>query len=298
MRRLAVATVALWLLVAAPSHASRALTAIEDPASAPGLNFGPQLVIPLWKRMGVDIVRIQAFWNVVAPDPNSPTLPPGFDPSNPNDPRYDWSSLDGAIALVRANGMRVMLTVHQLGPVWSSQQPGLGIQGWMPDPRQYAAWATALARRYGPAVDVYLMGNEPNEKVFLSPQTSCGPVGGRVRCQRVAPVVYANLLRAAYPAIKSVDPNSKLIVGELAPIGGVSLTAGNIAPLAFIRGMGCLNDKYRTIRTGLCAGFKPARGDAFGYHPYQQKARPDQQTAYKNGAKLGDLKRLFGVLDR
>jgi hypothetical protein len=300
MRRafpIVLATTALWLLLAAPGHAARALTAMEDPAIAPGMSLGPELVVPAWKRMGVDIVRIQAFWNAIAPDPNSPTPPAGFDPANPSDPRYDWSSLDRSIALVRANGMRVMLTVHQLGPVWSSQQPSMGIQGWMPDPRQYAAWATALARRYGSSVDVYLMGNEPNEKVFLSPQTTCGPVGGRVRCQRVAPVVYANLIRAAYPAIKAVDPGSTLIIGELAPIGGVSLTAGNIAPLAFIRGMGCLNDKYRPIRFGVCAGFKPLRGDAFGYHPYQLKARPDQHNPSKNGAKLGDIKRLLGVID-
>ena len=34
-----------------------------------------------------------------------------------------------------------------------------------------------------------------------------------------------------------------MIIGELAPIGAIGKTAGNLAPLAFIRQMWCRDDK-------------------------------------------------------
>jgi Cellulase (glycosyl hydrolase family 5) len=293
LRTLALAF-ALSLLGAPAALADRAETGFEDPGIAPGVEAGAPAVIARWHAMGVDTVRVQAFWNAIAPNAGSPTPPAGFDPTNPNDPRYDWSSVDRSIQLIRANGMRVMLTIHQFGPVWASLQPNVGRQGWMISPTAYAQFATAAARRYRGQILRYLLANEPNEDVFLSPQTQC--VGRR--CQRVAPVLYANMVRAAYPAVKRADPRAQVLMGELAPIGGIGARAGNLAPLAFIRAMGCLDDRYRRIRTGLCRNFRPARADGFGYHPYQQRERPNQPNRNPNVAKLGDLQRLFGVLDR
>ena len=288
------------LAMAAPSHADGTVDiGFEDPSVAPGPAGDAPAVIQRWSQMGVQWVRIQAFWNALSPSPNSRSKPRGFNVANPNDRRYNWSSLDAAVARVRQNGMRIMLTVHQFNPRWASSQPSRRGQGWKPSPRLYGQFATAVARRYGGQVDRYLLGNEPNQKVFLRPQTECRRIGGRRICERTAANIYRNLVRAAYPAIKRADRTAdQVLLGELAPIGAIGPRAGNLAPLAFIRAMGCLTDSYRRITVGACRGFRPARADAFGYHPYQVRERPTQPQRNPNLAKLGDLPRLFRVIDR
>lgn len=296
-----VLTLALVAMLAAavPSHADRTVDlGFEDPAVAPG-GRDADAVISQWAGLGVQWVRVQAFWDAISPDANSRTRPPGFNVADHLDPRYDWSTLDAAIARVRGNGMRVMLTVHQFNPVWASTQPSRGRQGWKPSPRLYGQWATALARRYGTKVDRYLLGNEPNQKVFLQPQTECKRYGRRRICERTGAHMYRNLVRAAYPAIKRNDRRgNQVLLGELAPIGAAGPRAGNLAPLPFIRAMGCLDDRYKRIKVGACRRFRAAKADAFGYHPYQVRERPTQPQRNRNLAKLGDLRRLFGVLDR
>src|SRR3954467_10913400 len=59
-----------------------------------------------WAAAGVDVVRIHARWNAIAPDPSAGVPPAGFHFADPNDPLYSWGALDHAIAAVRSNGMR------------------------------------------------------------------------------------------------------------------------------------------------------------------------------------------------
>lgn len=259
--------------------------------------FGPQAVqvAAVWRVLGVDYVRVQAYWDAVSPATNSPTIPAGFDPSNPNSPGYNWAPLDAAIAAVRDNGMRVMLTVNQSGPRWASLQPGVNVKSWMPNPVRYAQFATALARRYGSRIDRYLVGSEPNQRVFLAPQFVCA---GR-RCTASAPHQYRNLLNAAYPAIKSADPVAQILIGELAPIGSPPSRTSGLTPMLFIRELACVDSRLRTLRAPRCRGFRAVRGDGFGYHPYvNTKTPPTVPQRNKELAKIGDLPRLLGVLDR
>jgi hypothetical protein len=300
--RLLLLALAVSLVAAPASHADRtAQLMFEDPSIAPGTSAEAPSVIPRWASMGVNYVRIQAFWNAVSPQPNSRTIPAGFNPANPNDPQYNFADLDTAINRVRAAGMRVMLTVHQFNPVWASTQPSRGQQGWRPSPVRYGQFTTAVVSRYRGRIAAVAAGNEGNEKVFLEPQTSCTRyrVGRRFRtiCERTSAHIYRNLLRALYPAVKRIT-RIPVVGFELAPIGGASLRAGNVAPLPFLREAACVDNRYRPIRIGACRGFRPARADLFGYHFYQVRARPMQRTPNVNSAKLGDIPRLFGVLDR
>ena len=48
----------------------------------------------IFASLGVDRVRVSAFWDGNAPSPNSRRKPAGFDAANPNDPRYRWGALD------------------------------------------------------------------------------------------------------------------------------------------------------------------------------------------------------------
>ena len=241
-----------------------------------------------WRnRLGADKVRIQAYWNSVSPNPRSRVKPRGFNVGNPNDRRYRWGDLDRAVRVARNAGLRIMLTIHQCPPRWASTQPSRSTRCWKPNPALFGQFAGAVARRYRSSVSEYPAGNEANQKVFLQPQSN-----------RAAAHLYRNLVNAAYPAIKRNDPGSKVIIGSLAPIGAIGRNAGNLAPLAFIRAMYCRDDRFRRIRTGPCRRYRAPRGDIFGYHPYQVKRRPDQPERNPNLAKLGDLARLFRVLDR
>ena len=280
-------------IAAVPGAIANPEVGMEDEA----LIFSPQAasVAAQWRTMGVDYVRIQAYWNALSPGTKSPTIPAGFDPSNPNSPGYNWAPLDAAIAAVRNNGMQVMLTLNQSNPRWASTQPSVTQASWMPNPTRFAQFVTAVGRRYGQQVNRYLMLSEPNQLPFLAPQFTCR---GR-KCTPVAPHLARNLSNAGYTAIKSADPGAQVIVGELAPIGSPPSRTGGITPLLFLQQMGCVNAKFRPIRTGLCRGFKAVRGDGFGYHPYvNTKTSPFQATRNKQLAKIGDMPRLLSWLDQ
>ena len=75
-----------------------------------------------WAALGVDVVRIHARWFEVAPAQEARRRPSGFDAANHRDRRYDWATLDAAVAAGAArNGMRVMLTVTGPGPAVDEQ---------------------------------------------------------------------------------------------------------------------------------------------------------------------------------
>jgi hypothetical protein len=259
--------------------------------------FGPQAaqVAAQWRAFGVDYVRIQAYWDALSPATSSRNMPAGFDPSNPNSAGYRWGPLDRAIDAVRSNGMRIMLTVNQSGPRWASTQPSVKVKSWKPNPTRYAQFATAVARRYGARVDRYLVGSEPNQRMFLAPQFACA---GR-SCTPSAPHQYRNLLNAASPAIKRADPGAQVLIGELAPIGSPPSRTSGLTPMLFIREMACVDASFRTLRAARCRGFRAVRGDGFGYHPYvNNKTPPTVPQRNPELAKIGDLPRLLGVLDR
>ena len=208
---------------------------MEDEA----LIFGPQpnVFAAQWRSMGVDYVRIQAYWNALSPATNSTTIPAGFDPSNPNSPGYNWAPLDAAINAVRNNDMRVMLTLNQSNPRWASTQPSKAQASWMPNPTRFAQFVTAVGKRYGSRVDRYLMLSEPNQLPFLAPQFTCS---GR-KCTPVAPHLARALSNAGYTAIKAADPGAQVIVGELAPIGSPPSRTSGLTPLLFLQQMGCVD---------------------------------------------------------
>jgi hypothetical protein len=71
-----------------------------------------------------------------------------------------------------------------------------------------------------------------------------------------------------------------------------------MAPLPFLRQMGCVDSRYHSIRSGSCRHFKAASGDSFGYHPHPKKLAPDAANRNADDAQFGDLKRLFSALDK
>ncbi len=244
-----------------------------------------------FRALGVDRLRVSAFWNQLAPAPLSRTKPPGFNAKDPNDPRYGWAPLDRVVGSAARHGLRVMVSVSMPAPIWATGATRRPNPLWKPSVAEFADFTEAVVRRYASLVDHYGISNEPNQGVWLQPQSD--------RRGLFAPHHYRNMVLASYPRIKAFDPDSVALVGELASSGrkGRGATV-NIRPLLFLREMACRDRRYRRIRRGRCANFRPIPVDAIGHHPYQLLLSPFHRSTNRYDAAINDGRKLVRVLDR
>ena len=297
IRRSLLTALALLAATAAPAAASSALeVGVADDRLLFADDESAQRTVEEWNASGVDVVRVFARWGLHAPANDALDKPDGFDGADPDDPRYDWRGLDRAVDAVTGAGLGVVLTVTGWGPVWGSEFPVKRNPRWKPDPKEFAQYATAVAKRYGNRVDRYILWNEPNIALWLQPQSSCTSKG---RCTPYAPHHYRRLYRAAEPALRAADPGAQVMAGTLAPRGtsGSSQNA-NLRPMPFIRALGCVNARYRKVRSGQCRRFRPLTADLFAYHPHGLKLAPDAPDRVDDQAHLADLSEVTSALDR
>ncbi len=122
--------------------------------------------------------------------------------------QYDWGALDVTFDLASQYDINVMVSVVT-APDWA-REPGnqrLDEVGPPSDPSLYATFLTALLTRYPGQIHAVEVWNEMNiDREWAS-------VYG-LSAQR-----YVDLLRAAYAAIKAVDPGIIVISGALSPTG-------------------------------------------------------------------------------
>jgi hypothetical protein len=254
---LAVA-VALQLAPAAVGHRAAVsrlpLKAIYGPLTMPDGSSA----FPVYHTLGVQVLEIELDWREVAP------VRPG-DPTDPSDPSYRWpASLQTAIAEGVRYGVRLALTVEGF-PAWSNGGRG---PTWAPtDARDFANFMQAASRMY-PTVHRWLILNEVNYfKNFqpLPPHSSVGP-------ER-----YAELLDAAYGALKGVSPANLVI-------GGMTYSAGTISAPKFIRWM--------RLPDGA-----PPRMDYYGYNPYSTRyPRLDKRAYSPDAYEINDIGSLHREL--
>lgn len=266
-RTLLVFILALAAVLPAAASAGPLVGMADDRVLLAGGPAADQAVAA-WAADGVDVVRIFVQWDEVSPAPAARVRPAGAP--------YDFARIDAAVDRVRAAGMEPMLTLTGPGPVWGMQDPSRGSRRFRPSPARYAEFARDAAAHFAGRVHRYILWNEPNLSFWLQPQSS-------------APAVYRNLVNAAAPAIRSADPSAQLFVGALAP---------RSAPLAFLRSLGCVDRRYRRVRSGSCARFKPVRATALAYHPHSVTYSPTRPFLGADDANLASLGRLEAVVDR
>jgi hypothetical protein len=289
--------VLLAALLAAPATASARFmqTGMADDAVLLNGGRAADEAVAAWQALGVDVARVQVSWARVAPTPNAPAPPPGFQPSNPDDPAYNWGVIDAAVDRLQRAGIKPLLMLDGPPPLWGSGNPARGNPRYRPSAPAFANFAAAAAQRYGASVDDYILWNEPNLPLWIQPQAQCG----KHNCTPVSPSVYRAMVRAAYPAIHAVDPVARVLIGALAPAGGALKSKNaNMRPLEFLRGLGCVDDQLKPVRRGSCAGFQPALADGISYHPHSTRHAPSQPYEDPDNADLGSLKRLERLIDR
>jgi hypothetical protein len=265
--------VLLVAALAAPAGARRGLTIGFN--SQPVFTSGSDASRSLWlgraAQEGAQIVRINVFWNQVAPS----VRPAAFDPSNPSSRGYDWASVDTAVRDLTAGGMRVLITILA-APTWAegAGMPASAPSGsWRPDPGQFAAFAKAAATRYSghfpdplnpesslPRVSYWQPWNEPNLSNYITPQWI--PAGRGFTAE--SPIIYRGLLNAFYRAVKAVSPANFVVTAGTAPYGDPP-GGDRIPPVEFYRDLFCLKDN-----AGLTPLRCPTRPylDAISHHPY------------------------------
>jgi hypothetical protein len=285
--------VALALVAPAAASADRSaeLSVMDDQLLLGESEANIDRDIGTFAALGADRLRVSAFWNQLAPDAQSRAKPAGFDGRNPDDPRYAWAPLDRVVDAALRHGLKVMISISMPAPIWATGQTRRPNPLWKPSVPEFADFSEAVARRYAALVDRYAVSNEPNQGVWLQPQSD--------RKGLFAPHHYRNMVVAAYPRIKAFDPDSKVLVGELASSGrrGRGATV-NIRPLIFFREMACRDGRYRRKRTGRCKNFQPIPADAIGHHPYQLLTSPFRHSTNRYDAAINDSRKLLRVIDR
>jgi len=242
---------------------------------------------------GAKYIRINVYWDVIAPAER----PPGFEPADPNSPGYDWDLLDQSIKSTVENDMVPILMAFK-SPRWAegpNRDPSARAGSWKPDPEQFAAFGKALARRYnGTHPDPYQPGsvlpkvkflqawNEANLVQYLNPQAENGRI--------ISPGRYRELLNRFYEAVNSVEPDLQVLAAGLAPLGGPTYEA--TAPLRFFRKMTCLQSTLKP-KPG-CDSF--ARADIVDIHPYTTGGPTHEAGEDKDNVALGDLPELSATV--
>jgi hypothetical protein len=279
--RIALITIALLALLAAPAAASpRQIMSFEAPEELFD-DSRRDATLDEIRAFGVTQVRQLVYWQTFAPGPNRKRKP-RFDATDSNDyPAAPWGRLDRMIAAAQARGVEVMLTPTGPGPKWATAAKKDNVT--RPSATEFGRFVTALARRYGEQVSMWSIWNEPNQPQFLLPQ---------YRDERpYSPRLYRNLYRSAYRAIRRVRANRRdqILIGETSPRGNENI----VHPLRFLRGMACLDGKYKKTRN--CSRL-PA--DGYAHHAYTTRIGPRFVPDSADDVTIGVIARLVRALDR
>jgi hypothetical protein len=279
VRRLLPLIVLLCLLPAAPASASRTqgLT-FEAPRDLMNPVTRPAAMAEL-QSLGVRSLRVILTWSAVAPGANDPTMPANFEPTNPA--AYNWGEYDPLLAAAKARGWPVLMTISGPVPKWATAAKLDNLT--RPSATAFAAFATAVGRKYGDQVNAWAIWNEPNQPQFLRPQFADGG-------KPASPRIYRELYRAGVRGLqKAGQGNDQFLIGETSPRG----TPRVVAPLTFLRGMLCLDAHYKKVAK---CGALSASG--YAHHAYTTRQGPFFRPPSVNDVTIGVLGRLTKALDR
>ena len=172
---------------------------------------------------------------------------------------FDWTATDRIVDAARSRGLKV-LGILDYSPTWARPR---GTDDHYPpsNPADYSNFARAAVQQYAPrGVHDWEIWNEPNLSQFWKPRPN--------------PSVYASLLAAAYPVIKSTDPDATVVTGGLSPARDAT-DGSEIAPVTFLEGV-----------YGAGGG---GHFDAVGHHPsnYPNMPLEPQPDDYNKNAFAG-----------
>jgi hypothetical protein len=213
-----LAGIALALLAPASAESIRAPT--PGPplggVNATGITFGMPVAkvdqeIAWAHSLDAHAIRVEIPWSTL--EPTQGKIDPGA-----------LAFTDNLVNQAAADGIKVVALAIWT-PCWASSAPasllskcrpsrGSKAQAWAPvNPAAYGSFVAFIAARYGPKLAAIEVWNEPD-------QANENYLAGPNKAQH-----YAEILRAAYPAIKRADPAMTVLGGSLVGSNGAFLRA-------------------------------------------------------------------------
>jgi hypothetical protein len=247
------------------------------------------------QALGVKALRVELSWYDVAPGQKSATKP-NFEATNPA--YYSWGEYDALIDEAQRLHWKVLLTITSPVPRWATsnkQAPYIT----SPDDLDFEQFMTAVARHYGSEVSLFSIWNEPDHPAYLRPQFNS-------HGQPTSPRIYRGLYQAGYAGLVAGGiAHPQVLMGETAPFGYDSISRSmfrregatravlhDVAPLAFLRGMLCLNGHYQ--KSGSCG---PLQTAGYAHHAYTLPAGPYYRPPEPDDVTIGVLSRLSNALN-
>ncbi|MEA2221829.1 MAG: hypothetical protein QOH83_205, partial [Solirubrobacteraceae bacterium] len=211
MRRLVPLTILLVLALAPAAHASRTQSlTFEGPKDLLNPLTRPAALAEL-DSLGVHSLRVIVTWSAVAPGANQSTAP-SFEPTDPA--AYDWGEYEPLMAAAKALDWPVLLTISGPVPKWATASKLDNLT--RPSPTAFAAFATAVGRKFGDQVGTWAIWNEPNQPQFLRPQIANGG-------KPASPAIYRGLYQAAVRGLANAgQADDTVLIGETSPRGNGS----------------------------------------------------------------------------
>jgi hypothetical protein len=271
LRRILPALLALLPLLVlhpAPAHASAGmeLAVQDDDVFVYSSLAARERALKAAEKLGVTRIRVNVLWaNTLGLAARTRTAP--------RKPVYDFFNIDVLQQEAALHHIALQLTVAGPAPAWATRNHRVG-NTW-PSAYRYGQFVTAVAEHFKGRIDRYSIWNEPNWDTWLNPA-------------RHAPGIYRDLYTAGYKAIKAVDPDAKVLIGETSPYGEKHA----IPPLQFLRALTCRTPRYTPATR--CA---PLRADGYAAHAYQFTVAPDRPFAGRDDAPFGSLRHLTSALD-
>ncbi|MDT7765398.1 MAG: polysaccharide biosynthesis protein PslG [Mycobacterium sp.] len=149
----------------------------------------------------------------------------------------DWSTVDKTVNSAASRNIAVVGMVNST-PRWAVASGGQYLSGRPASPDVYADFVAKFVTRYVGKIAAVEIWNEPNAVTFYTPLPD--------------PAGYVDLLKAAYPKVKAIDPSIVVVSAGLGCV--LSLGSISINPVAYLTQM-------------YAAGAKPYF-DALSFHPY------------------------------
>ena len=259
----AAAAAALLAAAAAPAGARSLRTGVFDGeiyyANEPAA-YGKT------KRTGADFAKILMRWFQVAPGGTGPSSLPGGllgnDPTDPNNPAYDWGTYDRFVRGAVRRGLQPVISIHGT-PGWAKANQGCNANvSCAPVPARLGQFAQAAASRYDgshgqPRVRFWQVWSEPNLDFFMVPPS---------------PDHYRKMVESFTAGVRAGNPQARVIAGGLAPLARKGATVG---PLKFMR-------KLLTTRVHF---------DIWSTHPYTTGG-PTHHAPGPDDVSIGDLPQM------
>jgi len=337
-RRACTLAVALAAVCAAQAHASATQESMfqDDDQLVYAAPDKAAATLDTLKKLGVDRVRISVFWKVVAPAADQQAKPAGFDGGDPAAyPVTAWDRYDTLVRLAQARGLGVSFDLTGPAPKWATGNPARADidETYTPSGTEFEAFAHAVGTRYSgaytppaiagttpppgplPRVSYWEIWNEPNQAGWLTPQWLPDPRDAKQQIA-VAPSVYRALADGAWSGLSATGHGADtILVGSTAPKGlNAQGETRSIKPLAFIRGLYCLDDHLQFFRgedakvrdcpaTNQAQAFPAAHPELFkmtgwAHHPYELTLAPDRRPTDPDYATIANLDALSTTLRR